>query len=226
MGALVGVLVGLVAPFLPQRNSWLAGLAVALPAGLILGAGVSVVLQRRGPFLGADLVDAAVTAFSIWLAVAVGLSGGLLHPGWVGVLQWSWLVAMISFTIGIAGYVALVPAGKPDATAGLPDLPPTEPEQPVCGAMAATTVGWPVGDEPSPAFGVPAGSSDTASGPVCGAEPITDEPAVDAGPPLAAPVPGAAAGAADKSAGESGEETPDESMDTEFLDEIKKKWSS
>jgi len=281
VGALVGALVGLAAPFLLTRDSWLAALGVALPAGLMLGAGVAVVLQRRGPFLGADLVDAAVTAFSMWLVVAVGLSDallapgvqrnmvekgqehlaapwagppaadlqrdtaeksempaagspdGLLAPGWRGVRKSSWFVALISLAASLAGYVALAPAWKPGGTADLLDGS-TAGSQP--GRSGEAADGWPAADETSPGFGVPVLSSDAPSDASCLPELFPDEPAADAGPPVPGPETAPTADAADSSADESGgaepgaaesdAETPDESLDAEFLDEIKKKWSS
>jgi Zn-dependent protease with chaperone function len=190
-------------------HSWLAGLAIAMPAGLILGAGVAVVLQRRGPFLGADLVDATVTAFAMWLVVAVGLSGALLVPGWASMLQWSWLVGLVSFAVSIAGYIALAPAYQAGATgvlAGALSMGAADSD-PAIGA----TNSWPVVDEPLP----------TVDQPTEGLE----------APVVAPPLPNATASATAESASESGPPNPDsdsssEVMDADFLDEIQKRWSS
>jgi hypothetical protein len=149
------------------------------------------------------------------------------------VLKSSWFVALISLAASLAGYVALAPAWKPGGTVDLLNGSAAG-SQP--GRSGEAAVDWPAADETSPGFGVPVLSSDAPSDAGCLPELFPDEPAANVGPPVPGPETAPTADAADSSADESGgvkpgaaesdAETPDESLDAEFLDEIKKKWSS
>ena len=93
MGAGAGLVFSAIAAVLPADN-FLVGPVLGLLGGFVVGMLVVSALQRNGPFLGADVIDASVTGFVAWFVVAVGLSAVLLLPAAGPLLHWSWLAAM------------------------------------------------------------------------------------------------------------------------------------
>jgi Zn-dependent protease with chaperone function len=119
---------------------WIACLAIGLPAGAAVGMGIAVVLQRNGPFLGADVIDAALTGGLAWFISAVGLSVTLLLPNDLALLQASWVVLIVAFLVSVCGYVSLAPAPVQALPASLGAAPPPPPPPPPVQAVASGPV--------------------------------------------------------------------------------------
>ena len=105
--ALLGIVTGVVGALMPEQPAWFWCLVLGIPLGIALGVFTGQWLARRGPFLGHDVVDAALTGWLAWsmltsgVPLAFALHGPASHP----LVQL--VVLVVSAIVQIVHYAAL-----------------------------------------------------------------------------------------------------------------------